>query len=381
VYQKLIGNNPDGTRNPAYPAYVDPVNLCDYMLLNFYGGNNDWDHHNWVAGRNRVNPQTGFTFFCWDSEKILENVNENYVNENNERMPSGIFSRLMANSEFRMLFADRVNLHMANHGLLTPENSVKRWLKRADQIDTALVAESARWGDYRRDVHPWSSAPYTLYTVNDHWMAEKKRLTDSYFPARTKIVLDQLVSAGKIPAVPAPLFSQFGGKVNNDFRLMITAPTGFIYCTTDGSDPRLTGGKVNPSALPYISPIKTGVVTEVKARVKSGEIWSALTAATFYNENYLPGGDEEEKRTGSLTVFPNPVRESAYIRYSLPIRGEVVLTIFRTDGRLVMKTQRGFQEAGEHLLFWEPQRLNSGLYILQLSTDNFRAEQKVLLLR
>jgi hypothetical protein len=133
--------------------------------------------------------------------------------------------------------------------------------------------------------------------------------------------------------------------------------------------------------LPYITPVKTGAVTEIKARTRLGDTWSAMTAATFYNEKYLPGGDKEEKGNGSLTVFPNPVRESAYIRYSIPIRGEVVLTIFRTDGRVVMKTQRGFQEAGEHLLFWEPQRLNPGLYILQLSTDNYRAEQKVLILR
>jgi hypothetical protein len=381
VYEKLIGNNPDGTRNPSFPAYIDPVSLCDYMLINFYGGNNDWDHHNWSAGRNRVNPQSGFTFFCWDSEKILENVNENYVSENNERRPSGIFSRLMANAEFRMLFADRVNLHMANNGLLTPEKVIARWLKRADQIDTALVAESARWSDYRRDVHPWSSAPYTLYTVNDHWMVEKKRLIDSYFPARTRIVLDQLTLAGKIPAVPAPFFSQSGGKVTNDFRLVITSSSGFVYYTLDGSDPRLTGGKINPSASPYINPVKTGAITEIKARTRLGETWSALTAATFYNENYNPGSDEEVKGKETLTIFPNPVKEYTYIRYSLPRQGDVVITVFHTDGRAVSTIQKGFQEAGEHILCWGPQGFIPGLYILQLATDNFRLEQKIIILR
>jgi hypothetical protein len=32
---------PDGTRNPAYPVYVDPVNLIDYMLIILWGGNLD----------------------------------------------------------------------------------------------------------------------------------------------------------------------------------------------------------------------------------------------------------------------------------------------------------------------------------------------------
>ncbi len=33
--------------------YLDVENLADYMLLNFYGGNADWDGHNWYAARQR----------------------------------------------------------------------------------------------------------------------------------------------------------------------------------------------------------------------------------------------------------------------------------------------------------------------------------------
>lgn len=381
VYQKLIGNNPDGSRNPSFPVWIDPVNLCDYMLINFYGGNNDWDHHNWVAGRNRETPATGFTFHCWDTEKILENLNENYVTENNAQRPSGIFSRLMGNREFRMLFADRVNLHMRNQGALTPGKAVGRWLKIADIIDTALVAESARWGDYRRDVHSWSSGPYLLYTVNDHWMAEKKRLITSYFPERTQVVLNQLKSAGMIPKVEAPQFNQYGGLVTNGFRLTMTAETGLVWYTLDGSDPRLSGGKVNPAAMPFLGPVKTGAVTEVKARTKMGDEWSALTSATFFNEHYQPGEVENTAENSTLLVFPNPLKESAWLRFYLPERGDVTLAVFRPDGRCLVSLPKGFMEKGEHLIYWAPESLTSGVYLLSLSAGRYQERKKIMIIR
>ena len=59
----------------------------DYMILNFYTGNKDWDHHNWVASRNRENPGKGFQFFPWDSERTFGNLRDNNVNENNRQSP------------------------------------------------------------------------------------------------------------------------------------------------------------------------------------------------------------------------------------------------------------------------------------------------------
>ena len=54
-YQFIQGKNADGTPDYLSESMVDVVNLADYMLVNFYGGNTDWDHHNWSAMRNRLN--------------------------------------------------------------------------------------------------------------------------------------------------------------------------------------------------------------------------------------------------------------------------------------------------------------------------------------
>ena len=81
-YQRIQGNNPDGSPNPEIESMVDVVNLIDYMLINFYGSNTDWDSHNWAAMRNRVSPGKGFKFFCWDAEHMLKKLNGNELGEN-----------------------------------------------------------------------------------------------------------------------------------------------------------------------------------------------------------------------------------------------------------------------------------------------------------
>ena len=57
----------DETNYAAVLQYIDEENLIDYMLINFYSGNRDWDRSNWRAGRLR--DEGRFVFFAWDSER------------------------------------------------------------------------------------------------------------------------------------------------------------------------------------------------------------------------------------------------------------------------------------------------------------------------
>lgn len=199
-YYRIQGKTPDGFSNPAFPAYVDVANLIDYMILNFYGGNWDWDHHNWSALRNRVNPGNGFIFLSWDAEHIIETVSANVLSENNSNCPSELFQRLLKNNKFRYLFAQRVEYMCFNNGPLTPAKSLQRWMNRSNQVEPAVIAESARWGDYRRDVHRISSAPYELYT-KEHWLAQQQYIVEQHFPNRTNAFINELNSANLYPYV------------------------------------------------------------------------------------------------------------------------------------------------------------------------------------
>ena len=305
-YQRIQGKNPDGGFNPDYPALLDVVNFIDYMILNFYGGNWDWDHHNWIAVRNRIQPGKGFQFFSWDAEHILEDVNANELNENNANCPSDLFQRLRQNADFRRLFADRVQLHCFNGGALTPEAASACWTKRAEQIELAIIAESARWGDYRRDVHPWSEGPFILYTP-EHWQAERDFVINEYFPQRTNVFINQLRQANLFPQLTAPQLlingtpiSQNQCLITSGDTLTMSVVTGQIYYTTDGSDPvtsaavgttnqtlsaasdgEISNVRLTASAIEYSAPLQLNRSTYIKARNYRNKVWSALREVIF----------------------------------------------------------------------------------------------------
>lgn len=255
--------------------YVDIDNLIDYMILNMYGGNWDWDDHNWYAMRKRE-PGAGYMFFSWDAERTLEGVNDDRTEVNQWDKPSYIYARLRSYPEFRLRFADRVQKHFFNGGALTPENALARYWSLANQIDKAVIAESARWGDWARQ---------TPYTRNVEWINEQNRLVTSYFPQRTGVVLNQFKADGLYPALNAPVFAQHGGPVPPGFSLTVTAAAGAqIWYTLDGSDPRLAGGGISPTAIRYTAAIPIPGTTQLKARAFDGETWSALNEAVFFHQ-------------------------------------------------------------------------------------------------
>ncbi|MEX0641250.1 MAG: dockerin type I domain-containing protein, partial [Pirellulales bacterium] len=65
-------------------------------------------------------------------------------------------------------------------------------------------------------------------------------------------------------------------------RHVATSPTaGTIYYTTDGSDPRMTGGGVSANAVAYTSPHALTAPGPIKARTLSGGTWSGLVDVSF----------------------------------------------------------------------------------------------------
>ena len=183
---------------------LDIDQFIDYMLINQYAGNTDWDHHNWYAVRRRGADSEGFRFLCWDSEIILESPTENVLSKNNRGgCPTGLFNDLLQNPRFARQYVHRAKEVLAPDGLLGQESVVSVWDSLYNNISKALYAEAARWGDYRRDVHRWQSAGH-LYTVDGDYMTERNRLLTQYFPVRTDRVLSSILSFVNIDDFEAP---------------------------------------------------------------------------------------------------------------------------------------------------------------------------------
>lgn len=175
---------------------LDATHFADYMILNYYGANADWDRaSNWYAGRRR-NPSGRYQFFVWDGERTLEQVADDTMDFDDDQSPSRLFQKLKASAEFRALFAQRVQRHCFGDGALTPQRATERFRKLANSLDLAIVAESARWGSYRNDFHRYKEGPYERYSRNEHWRPEIQRLLNDYFPRRTDAFLRILEQRG-----------------------------------------------------------------------------------------------------------------------------------------------------------------------------------------
>ena len=203
-YYKLQGKNADGEDDPELEPLLDIDAFIDYMLINQYGGNTDWDHHNWYALRRRGLESQGFRFLCWDSEIILESEYENNLNKNNgNAFPTGIFQNLLRNDQFARRYVRRAKEVLADDGLLGQESVVAVWDSLYHTISMALYDEAARWGDYRRDVHQWQTKGQ-LYTVDNHYQAERNRLLTQYFPVRSQRVLSNILDFIVVDDFEAP---------------------------------------------------------------------------------------------------------------------------------------------------------------------------------
>ena len=284
-FQKLQGNNPDGTRNVNFPDLLDVNNYIDYMLMNFYIGNTDWPGHNYYASRLDTADSTGFKMLPWDSEMSFDagwssfGTDVTGVGSASNDIAKPYFY-LKNNAEFRMKFADEIQKFMFNGGALTPAASVARYQAMANQIDLAIIDESARWGDI-----PTTSgtSPHT----QAQWRNERDYLLNTFLRQRTALVIQQLKNVGLFPSVTAPSFSvngiaKYGGTFLPGDLLTISGSGGTIYYTLDGSDPRLPGGALSPAALVYSSAIALTTGVEIKSRMVSAGAWSALSDASFY---------------------------------------------------------------------------------------------------
>jgi hypothetical protein len=267
MYTISRGGVSDAANYAAIQEFLDLDNFIDYMVFNFWAGTVDW-RNNWRAGRRSRNIEGfGFQFYNWDGERGLGdqagNKTFNYNNTTSARSwsyhPNEMHHDLKLNPEYKIRFADRVQKHLFHGGTLSPERSALLYNTRAEEVRPSLITESARWGDRQRPSNP--------YTTGNEWKTMLDYMNTNFFPKRNPIVISQLRAGGVYPNIDAPTFNQHGGQVPDGFPLLISTSDGTIYYTSDGSDPRLEGGAINPNAL-----ISTGGRKETEL-ISAASVW------------------------------------------------------------------------------------------------------------
>ncbi len=312
-YFRMEGKDANGNPIVGGEVYVEIDNLIDYMMNIFFTGNYDSPTGGWSDNKrannmygitNREKKSEGFMFFIHDAEHALMNeassgpgigLYENRVDIGDRSgsyqmsvsvidnfHPQWVHYKLSKNAEYRIRFANRAWKQLTGDGIFTQEQNEERLNKRAEQIDMAIIAESARWGGARTS---------TAKTKAD-WLNELDVVRTEYFPYRTDIVIGQLEESDLYPTVMAPMIENVDSEpiysaqyITGQTDVTIENPEGAgdMYYTLDGSDPRILGGGVNEAAIEISSGQSLSISTSavLKARIKRGNQWSAETEVVF----------------------------------------------------------------------------------------------------
>jgi hypothetical protein len=325
-YYAVLGKRADGTDDPNIPVRVDLDNLIDYMLGIFYTGNDDApvslggnSANNFFAVRNRrIEARDGWKFFAYDNEHSLgvaRGVNDDRTGpvtagqSRDHFNPQWLHQKLMVHPEYRMQFADHVHKHFFNGGVMTPEKAIALCRSRAGEIDLAIIAESARWGDQR------PARANNPYTKADWWAEVNGYLVGTFFPVRTQVVLNQLRSRGLYPQVTAPVFQingsyRHGGHIALSDALSMTGG-GVIWYTLDSSDPRIPG--VTGAPAEEITLVADGAAKRVI--VPTGPISDAWRGGQAFDDSAWmagAGGVGYERGTGYESFFKIDVQSQMY---------------------------------------------------------------------
>ncbi|MFK7787336.1 MAG: chitobiase/beta-hexosaminidase C-terminal domain-containing protein [Crocinitomicaceae bacterium] len=292
----IVNNNlTTATNYDELKEYLNVPKFCDYVILSWMTGVQDWPGNNWWGGNKNL-PGEPFMYFGWDNEwswDVSNNANNGaWVHpafestDQNGQNSARVFNRSKVNQDFMMKFADRVYKLCFNNGPMTDDNSRLRWSTLNGNIQSAVIAESARWGDGLDDG--------VTRTRDVHWQNEVDRL-DSLMNGNVQRLMNALYAEGYYPTVDPPLFENNGTAIEvqeisvpNNYQLDLVNPNngGDIYYSVDGVDPRLEGGAISPTAINYTGGnIGINQAILLMARVKDGNDWSALHCMKLFIAN------------------------------------------------------------------------------------------------
>ena len=153
-----------------------------------------------------------------------------------------------------------------------------------------------------------------------------------------------------------------GSGIISIFDSVAVKPATIVTCSIGGTIPlkllRDFNGNGNIDTI--ASPRSLGIVTFIGG---------------FSSESRIPTGYPVSQN------FPNPFNPTTTIRYGLPKRSSVMLTVFNTLGQKITTLVNETQEAGYQEVKFDGTNLASGVYFYRIQAGSFVQTKKFVLLR
>ena len=299
-YMRILGLNPDGTRNPAYPILLNQESLMAFMLVTHfvvdrdgptspYSGIDKGHVNNFYALRNRndAGDVNGFVFLRHDAEISMGQHSDCEASDNptywgteactvftgatKHRQkdyfnPAELHYLLMQNPVYARAYADYFYREcLREGGAMTVEKATERYTSRMNELDDAIMCELARWAQNNQTRQTWLDACKTSTT---------------FITNRLDYMKSQYQNVGWYPSIEPPTVVNAtggryfdGGEVpyHETVYLATTVADGTIYYMTNNVDDPMDAGVAYTGAFDIPD---TGFT--VRARVFKNNEWSAL---------------------------------------------------------------------------------------------------------
>jgi hypothetical protein len=170
------------------------------------------------------------------------------------------YTRLFEDPDFEQKYTDRWGVLRTN--VFAASNVVGRVDQMAALLNESQARNFKRWPIMGRYVHPnW----YVGQSYDDEvtWMKQ-------WIQSRLAWIDKQFLAA-----------PSFNAENRSKDALTLRAPSGKIYYTLDGTDPRAPGGAVSAQARLYDAPISSKEPVRIWARARSGSRWSYPALSGF----------------------------------------------------------------------------------------------------
>ncbi|MCI0748489.1 MAG: lamin tail domain-containing protein, partial [Verrucomicrobia subdivision 3 bacterium] len=297
-YFNAFGNALNGINytNPitGYAAYIDVDSWIDHHLINVITMNVDafrlsgyffkerngkiemgpvWDFDRAMGSNARGGDWRAFNPRAWRASNTLGSTDYG-TDFFNATTPPPWWQRVFTDPDFFQRYIDTYQNYRT--GVFDTNRILTKIDRMADELREAQTREFIRWaGTGNSDTSPRSgvvTTPVNIYGYQysytfpnpgtfqgevdffKHWMWAHVNFMDTNFLGR-------------------PIFGRQGGMITAPVELSMAGPTNIagttIYYTLTGDDPRLPGGGISPSALPYTGPIMISTNAYIVARSRN----------------------------------------------------------------------------------------------------------------
>jgi hypothetical protein len=119
------------------------------------------------------------------------------------------------------------------------------------------------------------------------------------------------------------------------------------------------------------------ITYDLKGAIIKGVVYGDTSLIVGINDN-VP---VQSKEFALSQNYPNPFNPSTTIKYSLPVAGNVKLTVYNAIGSKVATVVNEYKSAGNYSVQFNGSNLASGIYLYRLEAGDFSAVKKFILLK